>query len=193
MQGNTFYFGGANGEPLTFVATEVSNNRRAQGGIFANKFMTTLVLSAVVQDRDMAALRDAVSKKRIDAVRVVLANNVRIDKSVDEKNGEKMRDKFACFYQALDKKGINLLATAATGITSAPMTPGGTASVFSEDALATLAAAAGRYNRRTTVSFRQACVAPPNSGIIFREQAQDRRSADFQPPRNLRFADSCEK
>ena len=43
------------------------------------------------------------------------------------------------------------------------------------------------------VSFRQACVAPPNSGIIFREQAPDRRSADFQPPRNLRFADSCEK
>ena len=43
------------------------------------------------------------------------------------------------------------------------------------------------------VSFRQACVAPPNSGIIFREQAPDRRSADSQPPRDLGFADTLSK
>jgi DNA primase len=44
-----------------------------------------------------------------------------------------------------------------------------------------------------SVSFRQACVSQFRSGFLFFQQPPNRYSADLQPPRDLRFADSCEK
>jgi DNA primase catalytic core len=44
-----------------------------------------------------------------------------------------------------------------------------------------------------SVSFRQACVSQFRSGFLFFQQPPNRYSADLQPPRDLRFADACEK
>lgn len=107
VKGNQFYFGLKNGEPLAFVATEVSNETKA-GGLLVGKLVTTVVLSATVPDKDLATLRDALTRKQIDAVRIVLAGDVRIEKAVNDKNGQKMMEKFSCFYQSLDKRGIDL-------------------------------------------------------------------------------------
>jgi len=109
VKGNQFYFGLKNGEPLAFEATEVSNETKA-GGLLVGKLTTTVVLSATLPDKDLAILREALTRKQIDAVRVVLAGNVRIEKAVDDKNGKKMMEKFSCFYQSLDKRGIDLSA-----------------------------------------------------------------------------------
>jgi hypothetical protein len=107
IKGNQFYFGLKNSEPLAFVATEVSNETKA-AGLLVGKLVTTVILSATVPDKDLATLRDALTRKQIDAVRIVLAGDVRIEKSVNDKDGKKMMEKFSCFYQSLDKRGIDL-------------------------------------------------------------------------------------
>lgn len=113
-KGDQFYFGLRNSAPLTFVATSVSNNAKVSGsflaGLSGKNLYTTVQLVANVQDKDLATLREALTKKQIDAVRIVLAGNVGIDKSVNDKAGMKMMEKFSCFYQSLDKKGIDLSA-----------------------------------------------------------------------------------
>lgn len=42
-----------------------------------------------------------------------------VEKSVDAKNSKKLMEKFGCFYQALDRWGINLSNAAAPGSRSA--------------------------------------------------------------------------
>jgi hypothetical protein len=108
--GKPFYFGFKNGDPVAFVVTEVNNEAKVQQGLFAAKGVTTVVLSAVVQDKDLARLRDALTSRQIDAVRMVLTGDVRIEKSVNDKNGKKMMEKFSCFYQSLDNRGVALSA-----------------------------------------------------------------------------------
>lgn len=106
--GKPFYFGFKNGDPVAFVVTEVGNEAKVQQGLFAAKGVTTVILSAVLQDNELAALRDALTTRQIDAIRMILAGDVRIEKSVNDKNGKKMMEKFSCFYQSLDKQGIVL-------------------------------------------------------------------------------------
>ena len=137
VKGNQFYFGLSNRDPLTFVASEVSNEARVSGSFmagFTGKNLVTVVqMWALVQDKELAALRDALTQKQIDAVRVILAGDVRIERVVDEKNGKKLMDKFSCFYQSLDKAGIDLsvapksesqpMKTASPSNSSAPVEP----------------------------------------------------------------------
>jgi hypothetical protein len=108
-KGNQFYFGIKNAEPTMFTATEVSNSSKA-GGLITGKIITTVVLSATVSNNELAALRESLTHKQIDAVRVVLAGDLRIEKAVNDKTGKKMMEKFGCFYQSLDKKGNDLSA-----------------------------------------------------------------------------------
>lgn len=110
-KGNQFYFGLKNGEALTFVANEVSNETKA-GGLLVGKLITTVILSASVSAKDLATLRDALTQKQIDAIRIILAGDLRIEKAVNDKNGKKLMEKFGCFYQSLDKKGFDFSTTA---------------------------------------------------------------------------------
>lgn len=108
--GKPFYFGFKSGDPVAFVVTDISNEAKVQQGIFSAKGVTTVVLSAIVSDNELATLRNALTSRQIDAFRLVLSGDVRIEKSVDDKNAKKLMEKFSCFYQSLDKRGINLSA-----------------------------------------------------------------------------------
>lgn len=121
--GKTFYFGFKNGDPLAFVVTDIGNESKVQQGLFSAKGVTTVVLSAVVQDDELATLRDALTSRQIDAFRIVLSGDVRIEKSVNEKNGKKLMEKFSCFYQSLDKKGIVLSAASPKSQPAQPVPP----------------------------------------------------------------------
>lgn len=116
VKGNQFHFGLKNGEPLAFVAADVQNETKVSesfmAGFTGKNLYTKVVLEAVVKDNDLATLRDALTRKQIDAARVVLTGDVIIQASVSDKNGAKMMGKFGCFYQYLDKKGIDLSAVA---------------------------------------------------------------------------------
>jgi hypothetical protein len=120
-KGKPFYFGLKNGEPVAFVVTDVANEAKVQQGLGGPKGVTTVVLSALVRDADMARLRDALTSRQIDSVRMLLAGDVAIEKSVDGKNGKKAMEKFSCFYQSLDGRGIILSAVA--GPKSQPAQP----------------------------------------------------------------------
>jgi hypothetical protein len=125
--GNQFFFGFKDGEPLAFTSTEVANKTEVPHSVLAGfsgtQLVTTVVLAATIQNKDLAALRDALTTKRIDAVRVGLAGNALLDKAVNEKNGEKMKQNFACFFQFLDKNGIDLNTPSAPPSQPAPAEP----------------------------------------------------------------------
>jgi hypothetical protein len=118
--GKPFYFGFKNDDPVAFVVTEVGNQAKVQQGLFSAKGVTTVILSAVVTDNELAALRNALTSRQIDAFRIALSGDVLIEKSVNDKNSKKLMEKFSCFYQYLDKREINLSAGAGSQ-TSAPM------------------------------------------------------------------------
>jgi len=109
-KGDRFIFGMKNGEPLSFVAAEVANSSRIQEGA---GLVITAILSAHISDKDMATFREALTTKQIDAVRLVLASG-QVDRVIDKKNGDKMMEKFSCFYDFLDKNGISLTAVDAS-------------------------------------------------------------------------------
>lgn len=113
-KGNQFYFGVKNGEPLKFVATDVQNEAKVSGSFLAGfsgkNLYTRVVLGAYIQNKDLVALREALTRKQIDAVRISLAGDVVIQASVSDKDGMKLMEKFGCFYQHLDKNGIDLSA-----------------------------------------------------------------------------------
>ena len=69
----------------------------------------------MVSDQALAGLREALTSHQIDAVRITLAGDQQIEKSVNDKNGKRMMEKFSCFYQSLDKKGIVLSIADPTG------------------------------------------------------------------------------
>ena len=121
--GKPFYFGFKNGDPVAFVVTSIGNNAKVQQGLFSAKGVTTVVLSAVVQDNELATLRNALTSRQIDAFRIVLSGDVRIEKSVNEKNGKKLMEKFSCFYQSLDKRGIELSAASPQSQLVQPASP----------------------------------------------------------------------
>ena len=98
------------GQPLSFVATDVGNNAKV-GGIITGQLITTVILSAVESDETMASLREALTKRPVDAIRVILAGDVIIEKSVNDDNGRKLMNKFNCFYQSLDNRGLSLPTT----------------------------------------------------------------------------------
>jgi hypothetical protein len=108
--GKPFYFGFKTGDPLAFEVTEVQNAGGVSQGLFAATGLTRAFLRAAVSDKALAALREALVSRQIDSVRIALAGNVRIEASVGDRIGKKMMEQLSCFYQSLDKKGIDLSA-----------------------------------------------------------------------------------
>ena len=111
-KGSTFYFGFKDGEPVALVVTDVNNSANVKQGIFGAKGVTTVILSAIVPDRDLARLRDQLTSREISAVRLQLAGDIGIDRSVSDGNGKKMMERFRCFYRAIDDRKIDLSAAA---------------------------------------------------------------------------------
>jgi hypothetical protein len=109
-KGNKIELGFKDAEGLTFVVTEVANETKA-AGVISPGLVTRMSLWAQVPDNELAKLRGVLTGKQLDAYRVTLVGDVTISNAVNAKTGAKMMQKFSCFYQFLDKKGINLLET----------------------------------------------------------------------------------
>lgn len=116
--GDTFAFGFKNGKPLSFVAT-TARNQSTSGGI-------SVKLSAYIPNSELARMRSTLTTKQIDAVRISLSGGP-IERSVSDENGKKMMERFSCFYQFMDKRGIDL--SAGGGNQSQPGRPGAAVSI----------------------------------------------------------------
>lgn len=102
VKGNVFYFGVMNGSSLKFITDEVSNTSDVYGSIGVN----TYTLYSYIKDESLNALKDSLTAKPIDAVRILLEDGITIDQSVKEKEGNKMKQKSNCFFSFLEEKGF---------------------------------------------------------------------------------------
>lgn len=102
-KGNEFYFGLKDGDPLKFTASEATNKTKANG--LSGKLVTTVTLSYEIKSEDIQKIKDALTGKVADAVRVKLENGLIIDQTVNEKKGKKMMEKAVCFFNFLQEKG----------------------------------------------------------------------------------------
>src|SRR5206468_5300616 len=68
-KGDQIFLGFSDRDPASFVATEVSNNAKA--GMISAKLNMSAVWAAEVSDQELAALRGALTTKRVDAIRIV--------------------------------------------------------------------------------------------------------------------------
>lgn len=198
--GKSFYFGFKSGDPVAFVVTDVSNDARVRQGLFSAKGVTTVVLSAVVSDQELAKLRNALTSRQIDAVRMELADDIGIEKSVSEKNGKKMMQKFVCFYQFLEKQeGISFVGADPLMAPAMPIDPsipgkyvgkgmGGDFMQFNSDGTVTIHSTgrvvSGRYNMQAGVVSLKISNVP---GLDFRKSGSSMVDPDGgiwekQPP-----------
>lgn len=141
VKGNQFFLGfKEGGDPLTFVATDVGNSTKVRNDVldFGNgKVVTSVVLSSAVSDEALAGMREALTTKRIDAIRVLLVGDLRVEYSMDEKTSKKLMAKFQCFFEAMDKRGVGRPAGQAAAAQNAPANDP-----------ARMAAVQGRYARK---------------------------------------------
>ena len=152
-KGNQFFLGFKDGEPVSFVATDVGNSTRVRDDIIANtgKIVTTVVLSASLSDEAMSSFREALTGKQVDAIRVLLAGGVTVEQAVKDGNGKKLAEKFLCFYQFLDRKGLSRTAVPdAEGQAGRPATA--SASEGRSPARDYAASAPGKYLRKGSTS-----------------------------------------
>jgi len=108
-KGDQIILGFKNGDPLTFVATEVSN-KAEKSGFLTSMLQMSAVWAAEVSDASMATARDTLTTKQVDAIRVSPASGDHFEQAVSDETGKALMEKFGCFYQALDKRGIDLSA-----------------------------------------------------------------------------------
>jgi hypothetical protein len=142
VKGNRFFLGfKEGGEPLSFVATDVGNETKVRNDVldFGNgKVVTSVVLSSALSDEALATMRDAITTKQIDAIRVLLVGDLRVEYSLEEKTSKKLMAKFLCFFDAMDKRGLSRTASQGQAVSQPPLT----------NDPARMAAVQGRYSRK---------------------------------------------
>lgn len=131
-KGDRFSFGFADGAPVSFIATDVSNEAKASA--MSGRLSMTVALFAHPSDEEMAALRAALTSRRVDAVRLALSTG-QVDKTVSDKNAQKLSQKINCFYTFAEARGANFSANKIASGQSLEGSGGGTEN----------AAVAGRY------------------------------------------------
>jgi hypothetical protein len=97
-KGNEFYISFKDGTFLKFVTDEAYNYDSG------NDVHTAWVL-IVIKDQNLSALKDKLTSKPIDAVRVLLEDGVIVEQSINDKYGKKMMGRFSCFFNFLQEKG----------------------------------------------------------------------------------------
>jgi hypothetical protein len=102
-KGDEFAFGLKDGDPLKFAVTDVNNSTTREK--LTGNLITTVILTSEVKDEDIRVLKEALTTKPITAVRIKLENDLTIEKSVKDKNANKMMDKANCFFSYLQDKG----------------------------------------------------------------------------------------
>ncbi|HEX7152150.1 MAG TPA: SHOCT domain-containing protein [Thermoanaerobaculia bacterium] len=103
-KGDEIVLGFKNGGPITFITTKAGNT--AQAGTFSGNLNMSASWEAEVSDADLAAHRDALTTGLVDAIRITAASG-QIDRAIPAKNGQRLMEKFGCFFRALDSAGVS--------------------------------------------------------------------------------------
>ncbi len=102
-KGSTVLFGfKEGGTPLTFTATEVQNASKAMKSLSGKEmYVTKVTMACYFTKEEMTAFKESLTTKTIDAFRATLDDGMILERSVKDKRGDKMKDKFICFFSNL--------------------------------------------------------------------------------------------
>lgn len=103
--GNIFFLGTTKGIPLTFKATQVSNETKIDK-LLGTGLWTTVVLSAHLTQEQVDKLQKDLENNTINAFRVNLENNVLIEESIKDRLGSKLSDNFNCYFDYLKSNNV---------------------------------------------------------------------------------------
>lgn len=107
VKGSRFFIGFRDGgEPLSFVATDVANETKARSEILdfgKGKIVTSVFLSSTLTAEALAAMRESLTTREIDAIRVKLAGDLVFETGLNQKAGRTVMEKFQCFFDAMDR------------------------------------------------------------------------------------------
>lgn len=103
-KGDEILLGFKSGDPVTFVTTRPGNNAQST---LMGKLNLSANWEAEVSDAEMAGYRDALTRQVVDAIRIT-ASSGQIDRAVPEKNGQRLREKFGCFFRMLNDAGASM-------------------------------------------------------------------------------------
>lgn len=98
--GNEFFFGMKDSDPLKFVTSEATNETKAN---MFGKIITTVTLGCEIKSENLQKIKEALTGKNITAVRIKLENGLTIDQKVKDKNSDKTKDKSVCFFNFLEE------------------------------------------------------------------------------------------
>jgi hypothetical protein len=124
-RGDEVLFGFKNGSPVNLTITKGSNSAKA--GSFSGKLNMSAVWEAEVSDTELANIRDALTTRLIDAIRITAASG-QIDRAIPEKNAQRLMQKFGCFCRAVDSGGGGMASAnnaLGPGAAPSPMRGGG--------------------------------------------------------------------
>ncbi len=101
-QGSTVLLGfKEGGTPLTIKAFEVQNSSRALKS--TEMYVTSVNMACYFTKEELMAFKEALTTKTIDAFRATLDGGMMLEQSIKDKRGDKMKEKFICFFDYIDK------------------------------------------------------------------------------------------
>ena len=101
-KGNTFILGFENHKPLEFIATDVSNKSMTFGNGQDAKVQKSVGLVSEIKKEDIPNLKEILSNNIIDGIRILLTDDVKLERSIDKKNGQKILSKFKCYFDSIN-------------------------------------------------------------------------------------------
>lgn len=100
-KGSTIMFGfKEGGKPITFTATEAQNASKAMKS--TEMYISKVTLACYLTKEELAEFKEALTTKTIDVFRATIDDGMILEKSVKDKRGEKMKDKFICFFNNMN-------------------------------------------------------------------------------------------
>lgn len=100
-KGNVFLLGFENHKPLEFTATDISNKSMTYGTDDAAKVSKTVSLLSEINQSELENIKEILTNNVIDGIRVLLEDDIKLERNIETKNGLKIKEKFNCFFDSI--------------------------------------------------------------------------------------------
>lgn len=100
-KGNTFLLGFENHKPLEFVATNVSNKSMTFGSSEDAKVSKAVILESELNPNEITELMKIFNENIVDGIRILLDDDIKLERTIEKKNGLKIQEKLNCFFNSI--------------------------------------------------------------------------------------------
>lgn len=99
-KGNTVLFGLTDAKPYEMIITDVYKDKKVYDG--SRQVVTLHYLIHEIKEDEIPYVKDLLTNKNIDAIRIVLNDGTMINKDIKEKKSEQLINKANCFFEAIE-------------------------------------------------------------------------------------------